>query len=139
MIARPGHLYMLDMGEPINIASLALDLIRSRGLRPGDDIKLVFTGLRPGERLTEELLAADEGVRPTVNPAIMEVVSPASISQQDLDWTIDRLTQLASEGRADQLEKALKNAVRETGRRRPAEEPTTKRAKHSEVSPSDGG
>jgi FlaA1/EpsC-like NDP-sugar epimerase len=140
MIARPGNLYMLDMGKPINIASLAQDLIRSRGLRPGEDIKLVYTGLRPGERLTEELLGADEGVRPTVNPAIMEVISPASISQQDLDWTIERLAQLASEGRADQLEKALKNAVRESGRRRPAdEEPSPKRARHPEVSPTDSG
>lgn len=139
VIARPGHLYMLDMGQPIKIASLAQDLIRSRGLRPGEDIKMVFTGLRPGERLTEELLAADEGVRPTVNPAIMEVVSPVSISQEDLDWTIERLTQLARDRRADELEKALKQAVRDNGRRRPAEEPTRKRTKHSEVSPSDGG
>ena len=137
-IAKPGHLYMLDMGKPINIASLAQDLIRSRGLRPGEDIKLVFTGLRPGERLTEELLAANEGVRPTVNPAIMEVVSPASINQQDLDWAIERLTQLAREGRADDLEKALKNAVRESGRRRPEEEPSPRRTKHPEASPSDG-
>jgi hypothetical protein len=90
--------------------------------------------------LTEELLAADEGVRPTVNPAIMEVVSPASINQQDLDWTIERLAQLAREGRPDDLEKALKNAVRETGRRRRTEEPSPspKRTKHSEVSPSEG-
>ena len=139
MIARPGHVYMLDMGQPINIASLAQDLIRSRGLRPGDDIKLVYTGLRPGERLKEELLAADEGVRPTTNPSIMEVVSPTSISQQDLDWTVDRLRQLAGEGRPDQLEKALKNAVRDTGRRGPAEEPTPKRAKKPEVSTTDGG
>ena len=138
-IARPGHLYMLDMGKPINIASLARDLIRSRGLRPGEDIKLVYTGLRPGERLTEELLAADEGVRPTINPAIMEVVSPVSVNQQDLDWTIERLTQLARDGRADQLDKSLKTAVREVGRRRPAEEPSPKRTKHSEVAPSDGG
>ena len=99
-----------------------------------------YTGLRPGERLTEELLAADEGVRPTVNPAIMEVVSPASINQQDLDWTIERLAQLSREGRPDDLEKALKNAVRETtGRRQRAEEPSPspKRTKHSEVSPSE--
>jgi FlaA1/EpsC-like NDP-sugar epimerase len=139
MFARPGHVYMLDMGEPINIASLAQDLIRSRGLRPGEDIKLVFTGLRPGERLTEELLAADEGVRPTVNPAIMEVVAPAGIGQQDLDWTIERLAQLASEGRADQLEKALKNSVRDTGRRLHADEPSPKSTKRSEVSPTDLG
>jgi len=137
MIARPGHVYMLDMGQPINIASLAQDLIRSRGLRPGDDIKLVFTGLRPGERLTEELLAADEGVRPTVNPAIMEVVSPASIGQQDLDWTIERLSQLARDGHSDQLEKALKNAVRETVRHAPAEEPSRKRTTRPEVSPTE--
>ena len=137
MIARPGHLYMLDMGQPINIAHLAQDLIRSRGLRPGDDIKVVYTGLRPGERLTEELLAADEGVRPTVNPAIMEVVAPAGIVQQDLDWTIERLTQLAREGRADELEKALKNSVRDTGRRLAADEPTPKRAKRPQVSPSE--
>jgi hypothetical protein len=70
----------------------------------------------------------------------MEVVSPAaSISQQDLDWTIERLTQLAAEGHADKLEKALKAAVRDSGLARPAEEPTHKRTKHSEVSPSDGG
>jgi FlaA1/EpsC-like NDP-sugar epimerase len=137
MIARPGHVYMLDMGKPINIAHLAQDLIRSRGLRPGDDIKVVYTGLRPGERLTEELLAADEGVRPTVNPAIMEVVAPAGIVQQDLDWTVERLTQLAREGRADELEKALKNSVRDTGRRLPADEPTPKRTKRPEVSPTD--
>jgi FlaA1/EpsC-like NDP-sugar epimerase len=138
MIARPGHVYMLDMGKPIKIASLAQDLIRSRGLRPGEDIKLVYTGLRPGERLTEELLAPDEGVRPTVNPAIMEVVSPASISQQDLDWTIERLNQLARDGQPDRLEKALKNAVRDTGLRRRAEEPSPKRTKQSEVSTSEG-
>ena len=138
MIAGRGHVYMLDMGKPIKIASLAQDLIRSRGLRPGEDIKLVYTGLRPGERLTEELLAPDEGVRPTVNPAIMEVVSPASISQQDLDWTIERLTQLARDGQPDRLEKALKNAVRDTGLRPRAEEPSPKRTKQSEVSPSEG-
>ena len=137
MIARPGHVYMLDMGKPINIANLALDLIRSRGLRPGDDIKVVYTGLRPGERLTEELLAADEGVRPTVNPAIMEVVAPAGIVQQDLDWTIERLTQLAREGRADELDTALKNSVRDTGHRLPVDEPTPKRAKRPEASPTD--
>lgn len=138
VIARPGHVYMLDMGKPIKIGSLAEDLIRSRGLRPGEDIKLVYTGLRPGERLTEELLAPDEGVRPTVNPAIMEVVSPASIGQQDLDWTIERLKQLAREGQSDRLEKALKNSVRDTGLRRRAEEPTPKLTKQSEVSTSEG-
>lgn len=132
-IGRPGHLYMLDMGKPIQIASLAQDLIRSRGLRPGEDIKLVFTGLRPGERLTEDLLASDEGFRPTVNASVMEVISPTSSSTQDLDWTVQRLGQLAAEGRADQLEKELKAAVNAP----PREEPQDRRpprTKHTEVS-----
>ena len=136
-LARAGHVYMLDMGKPINIASLAMDLIRSRGLRPDEDIKLVFTGLRPGERLTEELLAADEGVRPTSNKAIMEVISAASPSQQDLDWTVEHLTQLARDGRADQLDKALKSAVREPDRLVSRDEPTPRRTKLPEVSPSE--
>jgi hypothetical protein len=69
----------------------------------------------------------------------MEVVSPASIGQQDLDWTIERLSQLARDGHSDQLEKALKNAVRETVRHAPAEEPSRKRTTRPEVSPSDAG
>ena len=136
-IARPGHLYMLDMGKPINIASLARDLIRSRGLRPGEDIKLVFTGLRPGERLTEDLLAADEGIRPTVHPSILEVISPINLGEQDLDWTVQRLKQLADDGHADQLEKALKNAVN-APRQESQEEDAPPRAKRSEVPPSEG-
>lgn len=138
-IARPGHLYMLDMGKPIKIANLAQALIRSRGLRPGEDIELKYTGLRAGERLTEELLTPDEGVRPTTNAAIMEVVSPVSLTREDLEWTIERLAQLAREGRADELDKALKQAVRDPGRPRSADEPTTTRAQRSEVSPSTDG
>jgi len=138
-IARPGHLYMLDMGTPINIASLAQALIRSRGLRPGEDIELKFTGLRAGERLTEDLLTADEGVRPTINQAIMEVVSPVSLSREDLDWTIEHLSELAREGRKDELEKALKKAVRDPGPVRSVDEPAPRRGKRSEVSPSEQG
>jgi FlaA1/EpsC-like NDP-sugar epimerase len=137
MIARPGHVYMLDMGAPINIMHLAQDLIRSRGLRPGEDIKMVYTGLRPGERLTAELVAADEGVRPTVNAAIMEVVAPAGVGQEDLDWTIERLSQLAREGNSDRLEKALKTAVRETVRSVPADEPSPKRTKRPGMAPTE--
>lgn len=105
------RLYMLDMGEPIRIHDLALDLIRSRGLRPDVDVKVVFTGLRPGERMTEELLAPDEGWRPTQNPAIREVISPAVGNNEDLAWIVERLEHLARGGRSDELVRALKNAV----------------------------
>jgi FlaA1/EpsC-like NDP-sugar epimerase len=109
--SRPSHLYMLDMGEPIRIYDLANDLIRSRGLRPDADIKIVFTGLRPGERMTEELLAPEEGWRSTEHPSIREVISPSVGKEEDLAWIVDRLEALAREGRSDELVRALKNAV----------------------------
>jgi FlaA1/EpsC-like NDP-sugar epimerase len=134
-----GHVYMLDMGEPVRIAALAEDLIRSRGLRPGEDIKIAYTGLRAGERLTEELLAADEGMRPTVNPAVLEVVSRSNLAQQDLDWTIEHLARLAGEGRRDQLASALKRVVRGSVRVEPTDEPAIPHTEPSEVSEEDRG
>lgn len=111
---KPGHLYMLDMGEPIRIFDLANDLIRSRGLRPDVDIKIVFTGLRPGDRMSEELLAPDEGWRPTDHPSIREVVSsPTVAKEEDLAWVVERLERLAREGRSDELVRVLKNAVQD--------------------------
>jgi FlaA1/EpsC-like NDP-sugar epimerase len=119
--SKPGHLYMLDMGEPIRIYDLANDLIRSRGMRPDVDIKIVITGLRPGERMTEELLAPDEGWRPTDHPSIREVISPAVAKEDDLAWIVERLEGLAREGKSDELVRALKTAVQ--GPPAPAEEP----------------
>lgn len=110
-ISKPSHLYMLDMGEPIKILDLAYDLIRSRGMRPEVDIKIVMTGLRPGERLTEELLAPDEGWRPTSNAAVREVISPTSFKEDDLAWTVQRLEQLARDGKTDELVRVLKTAA----------------------------
>jgi FlaA1/EpsC-like NDP-sugar epimerase len=121
-VAKAGHVYMLDMGEPIKIVNLAESLVRARGLRPGADIEIVYTGLRPGERLNEELLAPDEGSRPTQHPAIMEVVSPNTFSPEDLQWTITRLGELAREGRADELVRVLKAAAGSRPARR-ADEP----------------
>ena len=120
-ISKPSHLYMLDMGEPIRIFDLANDLIRSRGMRPEIDIKVVFTGLRPGERLTEDLLAPDEGWRPTANASIREVVSPAVSKEEDLAWVVERLEQLAREGKSDELVRVLKTAAQ--GHAEPIEEP----------------
>jgi FlaA1/EpsC-like NDP-sugar epimerase len=113
--SKPGHLYMLDMGEPIRIIDLANDLIRSRGLRPEVDIPIVFTGLRPGERLTEELLAPDEGWRPTEHPSIREVITPSNARGEDLAWIVERLERLALERRSDELVHALKLAVQDYG------------------------
>jgi FlaA1/EpsC-like NDP-sugar epimerase len=121
-ISRPGHLYMLDMGEPIKIYDLAKDLIRSRGMRPDVDIKITITGLRPGERMSEDLLAPDEGWRPTDHPSIREVVSPMIGKEEDLAWIVERLERLAREGRPDELVRVLKNAVQD-GQPEVVEEP----------------
>lgn len=126
IMGRPSHLYMLDMGEPIRIYDLANDLIRSRGLRPEIDIKVIFTGLRPGERMTEDLLAPDEGWRPTSHPAIREVISPAAGKEEDLAWVVERLEHLAHEGKSDELVRALKNAVQEHAE--PSDEPQVRKA-----------
>ena len=107
----PGHLYMLDMGDPISIVNLANSLIRSQGLRPGVDIDIQYTGLRPGERLTENLLLANEGTRPTRHPSIVEVIATELRTAGSLDQTVDRLVDHASAGGSSQLIRELKLAV----------------------------
>ncbi len=69
-IGSGGDIFVLDMGEPVRILELAEELIRLSGLVPYEDIDIAFTGLRPGEKLFEELLIEGEGIRPTVHEKI---------------------------------------------------------------------
>ncbi len=73
-VAQQGGLYMLDMGEPLRILDLAIKMIRLRGLREGHDVQITFTGLRPGERLRETLVASDEELVSTMHDKIFSVV-----------------------------------------------------------------
>ena len=134
-IGTSSHLFMLDMGEPIRILDLANALIRARGLRPETDIKITFTGLRAGERLTEDLLGPDEGMRPTIHPAIREVISPGLGKEEDLAWTVERLESLAREGQSDALVRTLKNAVQ--AQAEPIEEPDAPRRSAPPKAPAD--
>ena len=68
--AKGGEIFVLDMGEPVRILSLAENLIKLSGYRVGEDIKIEFTGLRPGEKLYEELLMDEEGMKDTANRMI---------------------------------------------------------------------
>jgi FlaA1/EpsC-like NDP-sugar epimerase len=71
VIGKGGEVFVLDMGEPVRIADLAEQLIRLAGKRPHQDIRIEVTGLRPGEKLTEELFYSDESVLPTGHPKIL--------------------------------------------------------------------
>jgi FlaA1/EpsC-like NDP-sugar epimerase len=105
-----GRLYMLDMGEEVKILDLANALIRSRGLRPGKDIEIVFTGARHGESLSEDLLGPGEGWRDTAHPSIREIVTPMPDQSEDLEWTINRLYELAKNQRSSELTRALRQS-----------------------------
>jgi FlaA1/EpsC-like NDP-sugar epimerase len=110
-LGRRGCLYMLDMGDPISIDRLARSLIRSRGLRPGTDIEIVYTALRPGELLHEQLLAPDEDWRPTAEPAIREVLSPSLLNRAELDGLMERMCGLVASDRTDELVRVLEDTV----------------------------
>lgn len=69
-IGNGGEIFVLDMGDPVRIIDLAEELISLSGLKPHEDIEIIFTGLRPGEKLFEELLIAGEGIKPTQHPKI---------------------------------------------------------------------
>ena len=82
-IAKGGEIFILDMGEPVKIKVLAENLIRLSGFKPHEDIKIEYTGLRPGEKLYEELLLNEEGITKTDNKKIY-IGRPIEFNNEEL-------------------------------------------------------
>lgn len=100
-----GEIFVLDMGKPVKIAELARQMIELSGLKPGVDIEIKFVGLRPGEKMFEELNCKGEAYRPTRHPRIMRFVTVAE------DWRKINATLLKLES---ELHRAAPNRLKQT-------------------------
>ena len=102
-----GQMYMLNMGEPVRISDLAHDLIRLSGLEPGEDIEIVYNGLRPGDKLSEELWEPGADYEATEHPDISRVSEKDHLSGKKLDKAVSTLIKLSQAGEQDALIKEL--------------------------------
>ncbi len=107
-----GQIFLLDMGEPVKIVDLAKQMITLSGFRPGEDIDIVFTGVRPGEKLFEELRIKGENIEPTVHPKIM-VWKHESVHWDTVQAAIDEFSALQNSTDRDLVVAALQRIVPE--------------------------
>jgi FlaA1/EpsC-like NDP-sugar epimerase len=105
-IGKSGDVFILDMGEPMRIVDLAYDLIRLHGLVPNEDIQVVFTGIRPGEKLNEELTYEQEELLATVHPKI-SVVRNGSHTHSTIKQQIRQLCEFCETGKTEHARQAL--------------------------------
>ncbi|MAL75518.1 MAG: nucleotide sugar dehydratase [Rhodospirillaceae bacterium] len=107
-----GRIFVLDMGQPIKVLDLARQMIQLAGLQPDKDIQIKFTGLRPGEKLYEELLHGGEAELPTRAPG-MTLAAPRTGNLKDLQSALDALEKAARAGQRDTVLRIMTDLVPE--------------------------
>lgn len=108
--AEGGEIFVLDMGDPVRIDDLARKMIVLSGLEPDVDVKIVYTGLRPGEKLYEELLMSEEGLQKTANDLIF-IGHPNGFSDRELVRGLERLYELCQDN-SDRIVDELADIVK---------------------------
>ena len=101
-----GEIYILDMGDPVRILDLAKDMISLSGLKPFEDIDIVFSGIRPGEKLFEELQTVGENVAKTRHPKIF-IGKIAAYPSEEVEAGLESLREFSSNGHTDRLRETL--------------------------------
>jgi FlaA1/EpsC-like NDP-sugar epimerase len=107
-----GEIFILRMGSPVKIVDLALDLIKLLGYEPEKDIKIKFTGLRPGEKMYEELITEGEGIVPTTHEKIM-VLRGDNKSNKEMPKFLSRLAKTATVHDGPGIKEALHDIIPE--------------------------
>jgi len=110
-IGKGGEIFALDMGEPVRIVDLARILIQRAGRPPDRDIKIEFTGIRPGEKLHEELNLEDEHLVPTRHEKIRICVSACSVDSQQIETCLQNLEQLVRDRSVSGVVSLLKEII----------------------------
>ena len=110
--AKGGEIFVLDMGEPVKIYDLAVSLIKLSGLEPDVDIPIKVTGLRPGEKLYEELLMQEEGLKQTAHNKIF-IGKPSELTEEQLENKITKLETLIQDEKISiaKIKQTMKNIV----------------------------
>jgi FlaA1/EpsC-like NDP-sugar epimerase len=107
-----GEIFVLDMGQPVRIVDLARQLIELSGFRPEEDIDIEFVGLRPGEKLFEELSHKGENIAPTAHPKIMRFVTKPQ-SMEEVRQVLECLRARVHVAEPDELKMLIKSGVPE--------------------------
>ncbi len=110
VMGQGGEVFVLDMGEPIKIVDLAKEMIRLSGLEPDKDIPIVFTGARPGEKLFEEILTAEEGIIATKNQKIF-MAKLSKINEKKLKEGLEKLKEAIKKPNRDEIINILKGLI----------------------------